>query len=405
MPLHCPLWRGIAPLLSLLLIAQPAAADVDDTFNLNVGAAIQQDDNLFRLSSSADPNILLGKPSKSEQITISSVGFKLNKSYSLQRIELDASAVDYRFQTFGYLNYTARNYTAAWRWKLTPNFYGNLTGSRNETLNSFIDYTGYNTRSLRVDDNRRFDGVFEIDGAWRVLGGVAEYKRRNSQLFTQENDNRVATAEAGVRYAFHSGSSLTYMTRSGRGDYTSLQQPVAASLSDNRFDDRENEVSLHWLLAGKTTLDARAAHHERKHAHFAARDYGGNTGNVNLNWEITGKTFLAATLARELSSYQAINSSYSTTDRVTLSPYWQFGAKTALRGRYDYARRDYRGAIAPTPFNDRSDTLRSGMLSLEYQPLRALSLSTSLQSDKRASNLPGLDYDATVAAVSAQLSF
>jgi exopolysaccharide biosynthesis operon protein EpsL len=398
-------WRGIAPLLPLLFFAQPAAADAGDTINLNVSTTVQHDSNLFRLPSSADPNTVLGNPSKSEQISVTSVGFKVNKPYALQRFELEATAIDYRFQTFDYLNYTARNYAAAWRWKLTPYLYGNLTSTRNETLNNFADYTGYKTRNLNTEENRRFDGVFEISGAWRILGGVAEYTRTNTLLFTQESDSRNNTVEAGILYVFRSGSSLAYTVRTGRGEYTNLPQPIESGLFDNRFDDRENEVHLIWALTGKTSLDARVAHLERKHTHFAARDYGGNTGNCNFNWQINGNISLTASWARELSSYQDNSTSFTSTNRFSLTPFWQLSANTGLRLRYDHAQRDFRGAIVSTPLNDRVDTQSTGMISLEWQPLHMLSVSTSLQSDRRESNQTGLDYAARIASVSAQLSF
>lgn len=398
-------WRGFLPLLPLLLLAQQARADANDTFSMNVGTSVQHNSNLFLLSSSANPSLALGKPSTSEQISTVSVGLKLNKQYSLQRFELDASVIDNRYQTFDYLNYTARNYSGAWRWKVTPSFYGNLTSARNETLNNFTNYTGYKTRNVYVEENHRFDGVYEIDGVWRLLGGISEDTQKNSQLFTQQNDNRITNAEAGILYSFRSGSSLSYSFRSGHGEYNSLPQPILVGLYDNRFDDRQNEIRLLWALTGNTTLDAHAGHVERKYAHFDARNYGGNTGNVNLNWQISGKSGLTASWARDLSSYQDNNTSYISTDRFSLTPFWQFNEKTGLRLRLNHARLDYRGAIVSSPLNNRVDTQNSGMISLEWQALRKLTVSATLQSDKRTCNLPGFDYDAKIVSVSAQYSF
>lgn len=398
-------WPALAVAVPLSLASPCAQADADDTINLTAGATVQHDSNLFRLSSGVDPQSVLGKSSKSDQLSVTSVGLKVNKPYSGQRFELEATLLDYRYRTFDYLSFTARNYAAAWRWSATPYLHGNLTSTRTEALNSFTDYTGYTTRNVRTDERHRLDGVFEIDGAWRLVGGLAEYNRTNSQLFTQEGDNRVNTAELGLRREFRSGSALTYTTKSGRGEYMNRPQPIVAGVFDNRFDDRENEVRLFWALTGKATLDARAAHFERTHAHFSQRDYGGNVGNLNLNWEITAKTRLTASLAREMSSYQTATSSYSVADRFAFAPYWQFGTKTTLRARYDYARLDYRGALIASPLGERSDTLRSAMIGLEWQPLRTLSLSASLQNDQRTSSQPGLDYDAKIANVSAQVSF
>jgi len=404
----------LAALLPMLLMTPHARADADDTVKVTVGATVVHDDNLFRLSSSADPNVVLGKPTKGDDITISSLALKLNKPYSLQRFELEASLVDYRYRTFDYLNFTALNYAAAWRWSVTPFLHGNLTSDRAQTLNSFSDFTGYGTRNLRTDENTRFDGVFEVSGSWRLLGGLAQSTRTNSQLFVQEGDTRLNTVEGGLRYDFRSGSSLSLVARDGRGVYFNRPQPLSfPSLFDNRFDQRENEVRLFWPVTGKTFIDARAAHVSRTHANFGERDYAGNVGNVNVIWNVTGKTVLTATVAHELNSYQfAANSapplgttSYVSIDRFALGALWQVSAKTALRGRYDYAQRNYRGAIAPSPFNDRVDTLRSTLLALEWQPLRTLLLSTSLQNDRRAANEPGLDFASTALRLTAQISF
>ena len=396
---------GVAALLPALFIAQPVRADDEDTLNLSAGIAVLHDDNLFRLSPGVDPNTVLGKSTKSDDITTATVGLKLNKRYSLQQFELDASLVDYRYRTFSYLDFTAANYAAAWRWSLTPYLHGNLTSDRKESLNSFSDYSGYRTRNLRTDENKRFDAVLEVSGSWRVLGGIARSTRINSQLFLEEGDTRLDTAEGGLRYDFPSGTKLSYIARDGRGDYFNRDQPIVATRLDNQFDQRENEVRLIWPVTEKTTIDARAAHIERTHEHFGDRDYAGNVGALNVSWQVTDKTSVMAGFGRELSSYQSTDSSYISTDRFTLSPAWQISAKTTLRGRYDYAQRDYRGAIAATPLSDRVDTQHTAMIAFEWQALRALSLSASLQNDKRTSNQSGHDYKDTQAGVSAQLAF
>lgn len=399
------LWRQGILALPLLLSSLSVQADTDDTVQLNVGASVQYDSNLFRLSPDADPETLLGTSSKSDRISTLSAGLKFSKPYSLQRFEFDATAIDYRYQNFDYLDFTALNYAAAWRWTLTPSFHGNLTARQNEALNSFADYKGYNNLNIRTENDLRFDAAFEVDGVWRLLAAVGKTRRTNSKVFVQEGDNQTTTLDGGVRYAFPSGSSLTYTVRTGLGEYTNRSQPIPVALLDNRFDTIENEVRLIWLLTGKTTLDGRVAYLERNHEHYSGRDYSGVVGNLGIDWEITGKTRLALSLAHDLASYQSVSSSYTSTDRVSVAPYWQIDAKTGLRLRYEYAQRKYLGAIASTPMNGREDVLRSGQIALEWQPYRSLLVSTSLQSDRRTSNQSGQDYDAYMISVSAQASF
>jgi len=395
----------LATLLTTSNMVPPANADTDDTFKVTAGYSVRHESNLFHLSDGTDPQAAVGRSSKSDDIGIATVGLRLDKRYSLQRVELEANLVDYRYSTFDYLDFTARNYAAAWRWQLTPALQGNLTSTRTEALNSFNDYTNYRVRNIRTDETHRLDGVLEVDGAWRLLGGVAYVERTNSEPFLEEGDNRLNTIEAGVRRDFTSGSSLSLLVRQGRGEYFNRPALSPVHQLDNGFDQREQEIRLSRPAGGKTTLYGRLAHVERLHDHFPARDYSGMVGNVSVAVRATDKILLSGGVAHELTPYQSDTSSYASTDRVTLAGQWRMTAKTTLRGQYDFARRDYRGAIASTPDGERSDTQRAAKLALEWQPYRAVLLSVAVEKEERDSNQPGYDFTNSTGTVSAQFSF
>ena len=393
---------------ALLLCAAPVAsarAAEGDTLTLAVGVAYQHDDNLFRLADDADTGVLLGRSTRADDITTTTVGITVDKSYSLQRFVVDANLVETRHRNFDYLDFTARNYGAAWYWSVTPSLHGKLASERTESLNNFIDYSGYDTRNLRTDERHSFDAEYELSGGWRLLGGVAQTTRTNSKLFSQEDDNRLRTVETGVRYDFRSGTQLSLITRHGRGDYFNQDEPIVATLKDKRFEQRENTLRLNWLLSEKTTLDMRVAHLERTHANFDDRDFAGQLGSIGLNWQPTAKTALLTSLGRELSSYQSQTSSSIRTDRLTLVPTWQMTAKTTLRGRLSYARRHFLGSVVDSPLNGRFDTQRSALIAIDWRPLSALALSATLQNERRSSSQAGNDYDSTMAGVSAQYAF
>ena len=168
--------------------------------------------------------------------------------------------------------------------------------------------------SLRTDQNQHLEGVLEVGSSWRILWGVLQTTRTNSEAFNEEDDNRLDSAEGGLRYDFSSGSSLSYVARNGRGVFFNRSQPIYSSQLDNRFDQSENEIRLIWPITWETTIDARAAHLDRRHAHFSDRDSAGNVGHLRVNWQITDKTSLMAGIGRELSSYQSSSSSYIGTD-------------------------------------------------------------------------------------------
>ena len=426
-------WLTLAALMALLLtvqqataqqqtIAQQTAAAVaaGDTFRVTAGSNLQFDSNVFRLSPSIDPLTIIGQPTRSDRIIISTATLNFNKLYSLQRFEGNASFVDNRYNNFNFLDFTAFNYGGAWHWKLTPYLYGNLSGNHREALNNFAALTGFTNstnRNLRITENLRFDAVYEVDGAWRIIGGIAQDTFKNSQQFPQDGSNTVRSVDGGIRYAFPSGSTLTYKLRSGWGEFLN-RTPNTNTLFDNRFTELEHEIRLVWPVTGKTSIDARAAHIERKHTNFSQRDFSGFIGNFNLNWAITGNTRLTASWARELgnfqtalnnagqlSSFQPFSSSYMATDRFSLEPLWQISANTALRLRYDYSMMDFLGGITPIPSGNRSDIIHSGVITLDWQPVNAFFLSASLQHDRRTSNFTGYDFNRSAASVNARINF
>lgn len=407
--------RRVAPVSNAIVLATALTAsvtssvananEIGDTFDVIAGYSGRHESNVFRLPDGTEPEAVTGKSSKSDDIGIATVGLRLDKRYSLQRFELEASLVNYRYRVYDHLDFTARNYAAAWRWQLTPSFYGNLTSSRAEALNSFNDYTNYGVRNVRTDEVHRFDGVFELDGAWRLLGGVARTERTNSETFLEESDNRLDTVEAGVRRDFVSGSWISLVTRHGRGEYFNRPNLSPVAQSDNAFDQREQEIRVNWPVTGKTTLQGRLAHVAREHEHFPARDYSGMVGSLTLALRATEKVLLTANAGHELGAYQSEASSYASTDRYGVGASWQIGVKTTLRGQYDRARRDFRGAIVNTPASDRTDTLHNAKLAFEWRAYRSLLLSAALEKEKRESNLPSFDSRNTAASVSAQFTF
>jgi len=413
------LWLAIAVFIALMSNVRHACADAGDTFNATVGSTFMYDSNVFRMASTTPSALLTGTPMKSDEVITSTATLSLNKLYGMQRFEASGSIVDNRYHNFNFLNFIAKNYDAAWNWYLTPYFHGKLSSTHREALQNFGNLTGFinsSNRNIRTDEMHRFDGVFELNRSLHLIGGISESVLRNSRLTTQDFDNTVLSFEGGIRYLLSSGSSLTYKARSGQGDFFKRPAPIGGTtLFDTRFHDMEHEIRLAWLITGKTSIEARAGHFQRKHEHFSQRDYSGFVGNFNLNWGITGKTRLIASWARDLANFQTASnfqsplferysSSYVSTDRFSLSPVWQITEKTALRLRYEYSLRNYLGPVLSFP-DSRQDSIHSGQISLDWQPVRAISLSALLQRDHRSANLRGYDYDNIAGSISARLNF
>jgi hypothetical protein len=129
------------------------------------------------------------------------------------------------------------------------------------------------------------------------------------------------------------------------------------------------------------------------------------TGQLNVNWAITAKTAIMAGALRELGSYQTNTSSYYQGQSVFVAPTWKATEKTAVRLRYDYGVRNFRGPLPGFAATDRRDTGSLLTLAYDWQPVRALKLTASLQRDQRRSTEPGFDYRSTALGISALASF
>lgn len=395
------------PLTSALLVVfstVPAWAQTEDTFTLNASYARQSDSNLFRLPSNANVNALIGKSSAAEEIAISSVGFNINKAYSLQRLELAANLVDNQYQNFSYLNFIAHNYNAAWRWSLTPHVTGNLTSERKETLNSFADFQGYTQSNQRTNTSTRFDAAYELYKTWSLLAGATQSSQTNQRAVLGNDDFKSTASDLGLRFAYASGSALSYSFKTTDGTYLNRTLPLTG-LSDDGFRQIDHGVNLLWVISGKSQANLSATQVRRTHPHFAQLDFSGLTTSVNLNWNLSGKSALTAGWARELSSYQTSNTSYTQTDRFSVGPIWQISPKTSLRLRHEVAQLDFFGSPAGVLATQRSDTTRDTSLSFDWQPHKHLALSAALQNVSRASSLPGFDFDSRIATVSAQFTY
>lgn len=398
MRVHSPLHVAVA-----LCACVGAATAQEAPVVLTAGYTVQTDSNLFRLPSGANTQALIGKDSAAEQIGVTTVGFGLNTYQSLQKFEFDVNLVDYKYQNFNYLSFTASNYNAAWRWALTPALTGNFTSARKETLNSFSDYTSYNQRNQRTDTSTGLNAEYQLDGAWRLLGGLGTARQANQQAVLAGSDYTSNSANAGVKYVFGSGSSLTYQARIGSGNYLNRTMPNTGQYDDS-YKQLDNDLRLRWALGGNSSAELYVTHINRTHPTYGQRDYSGFNTGATLDWTLSGKTALNASFSHTLDAYATTNSNYSQTDKISVGPVWQFSPKAALRLRYDWTQRDYLGSPGTTA-STRRDTTRDTSISINWQPYQQLAFSAALQGSSRGSNQSGVDYDSTQLFFTAQLTY
>ncbi len=392
----------LLPIALLAVLPWAAQADELDTLEFQAGQSATYDSNVFRLSDSANTQAVLGSSTRSDTVGVTTLGIKFHKSYGLQRVELDATLEDHQYSNYSQLDFTAANYAAAWRWSLTPRLHGNLTTDRREYLDRDATVLGTGQVNRRTDKTSLFDAEYEIDGVWRVLGGVSDVSSTNSVSTTAEGDVKVRRGEVGVRYVYPSGTSLAYRFKTGDGEYPGR---IPSATIASSFEDTEHEVRLDWMPTGKTTVQGRVSWLDRKHDNLGARDFSGLTGQVNAVWAVTAKTSIAGGVRRELGSSQTLNESYYEGHGLFVAPTWKPTEKTAVRLRYDHGVRSYKGPLPTYTASDRRDRINIASLAVEWQALRVLKLVASMQREQRRSNTPGADYKSNSVGIAALATF
>jgi exopolysaccharide biosynthesis operon protein EpsL len=322
---------------------------------------------------------------------------------------LSATATEARYDSFSFLDFEARDFRAAWLWQLGRRFSGTISEERRQSLVPFTDFRGFDRANIRTSTQRAFSADAWMIENWHAVGAVSQQDVSHDTPFLAESGYRSETARIGLRYAPPSGNSLTLAQNETKGDY--LDRPLdPVVLTDNRFREQETEFAARWSPTGLTTVNGRLSWRQRRHEHFGQRDFSGAAGDVAYVWTPTGKLRLALTAKRDiresldLGSVTA-NSSYRVTDTLGFAPVWQVGTRTSVSVSFSHSTADFRGPVIPDPRPARQDRIRSAHLAIDWAPFRFVSLTASINRERRTSNNPNFDFRNTIASLSASLTF
>lgn len=378
-------------LILAVLLNGSAYADPEDVLNLQASTSLMWDSNLFR-----HPDSL----AVSDQVTTTALGIKLNKAYSLQRFVFESTLTDYSFQKNEFLSYTGKNVSANWLWSLTPRLHGSLASTYKESQAGFQDF-GVARRNIQKVETERFGAEWEVIGRWRLLGAINRSVSKNAQDFAGDRSSTTEATEFGIKYLMPSGSALTLISRETEGSYSAPLDNV--NKLNSPFRQSDQEIRFVWAATGKSRVTGTVAQIDRVHSEFSERNYSGMTGSLDFNLGLTGKFGINLGLKRSLGAYSIANASYYVSQGFNVMPVWQISGKTSLRAQYSIEMREYMGALAGPVLPEQ--TIKQSLLSLDWFPLRILSVSASYQQQSRQSPLSTAQFDTSMSTISANLAF
>ena len=404
---HAGWTAACAVLLGAALLPQPAAAQDGPLapFQLRLLNAHSWDTNVFRLPAGApDPQLAQGNAGKADRYSALTYGLRFDQRYSQQRFLVDLSRTETRYDKFASLDRDAFNHRGQWDWRLGSRLSGTLGAERSGGVIDFEDTAGVQQITTR-NSNRNFSLDGWLTGGWHVLAGVSDSERENSAAFAATPSSTQRNAEIGLSYIATSGSAVTFTSRSSRGTNTG-QAVNFVTFIDSGFTVRENELKVTWIASAKSTLNARLTLIERRHEHVPQRDFSRFAGELGYAWKPTGKLGINASARRNVAPWTADTSaSFRTDDTLSIAPSWQVASHTTLRMSASRQTSSFGGPVVPVAGPLRRDVLRSVQVGADWLPHRSVTLSATLRRDQRSSTDDLLKFSATVANVTAALTF
>lgn len=397
--------RVAAGCLALLAGAGEAMAVLDDRVELFAAETLAVDSNVFRLSRDSAASRLLNNGGRGDAYSTTAFGVKADVPISRQRFLASASLNQTHFQRYGELDHTGRDLRGTWLWQLGDSLNGQAGYSETEALASFANIQGRISNPLTT--RRLFANATQaLTPSWQLQFGVAEQTQRNGALSRRDNDIDLHSADLAFSHLSPAGNRIGLGLREDVGDYPH-RQTVGAGSYDNAWQQHRAGLFADWSLSGKSRVNLRVDRIHRDYEQLAQRNYDGTMFRASYDWQATGRFSLLASIQRDISASEDIQTSFVRVRGVALKPMFDISDKLKLAGVADYSTRDYLGdpAVALGTAPARSDQVRSLAATLSYRPLRTLDVQLLGQREWRTSNIALTDYSANLFSLTARLAF
>ena len=396
---------GVIAVNGLLTPATGAFALWDDKLQLYVQEKVAHDDNVFRISKDAVPASLIGSTSKSDSYHTTSVGLNFDVPLSRQRFQGAFARNDTRYNHFTNLDFIGHDSRAVWLWQLGNDLSGQLGYTEAFSLASFA-YIQADTPDPLKTRQAFFNAAFLVTPRWRLQGGWRGLEQTNGNPAFQVNDIDISSTDAALSYVTPSNNSVGLSARVEDGRFPN-REFVPGSTLDDAYRQFGAGIVIDWNPTGVSHLSARVDHVSRRYEHLSQSDVDGNTALAEYDWKPDGKLSLAATVRRDISPYQDIQSSFVLVKGISLRPKLNLTEKTDVSAVFDYSHWYYLGdpGLVSGGVQGRVDRLLSVAVTVSYRAARSVSLLMSAQRETRSSNIPLADYAVNVISASARLGF
>jgi len=380
---------------ALPVVAAPADEVPEEGFVVNLGQSVRWEDNLFRLPDGESPP---DGGSRSDRVSRSSAGLGFRHTYGLQRIAAGVEVAHRSYAEHDELDATTRSASGRWDWAAGKQWTGTATLLQRQAPRSFDD-TDQRIRSINTLRRGGVDANYWWHPDWSLLAGAERTRSRFSDDRSAASEYDETAFEAGVGFRPKSGNRLSLVARRAHGDYPNR---TPSATIDSGYEQRDLRLRGEWALTGISKLSGYLGYTSREYEHVNSLDFDGPTGRVAFDWVPTGKLSFQFVARREIGSEYEVIDNYVVTRGLGVEGRWAATDKIGVRARAEQLWRD-RGNVGVTALDD--DRTRLYGLSVDYAPLRTLTISASAQRAQRSAAGRASDYSADLYGLDARLEF
>lgn len=366
-------------------LIRPAQTPTEDEAGLlfQAGLGIQAIDNVKGSSSGQVSDVVENQM----------VGVSLRSSYGQQKLQLDGSVSDYRYQSQSDLNYMGTSLSGSWQWASGSNLFGALTGSRTVTQNAIGTAVNSNSRNLNTSQNSSALIGYDFGGGWQMSTGALQASSENEQqVIGQALVSKYSGAFAAATYVYKSGNSMSLRTLSGSGT--------------NSYDYyiRSTEFRLDSVTNLGTTLGAQLNYFQQTYPTQSQYDFSGYSGRLSAVWVPTEKISVQGALQRQMYGVPMSNAIYTVTDSALISPSWAMTNKITLKGSYQRSIIRYEGDPGGGA-SGQVDNFQTLTLGLDWKPTDTSGVSLSYSQSKHRSGLTNADTNINTVSLMGRIAF
>ena len=360
-----------------------------DKFKLKVGETRTEDSNFLRTPETK---------AVADQVNSQTLDVNVALPLGQQRLDFEANLTNNQHQKLTQFDFLAQNYSAAWRWSLSPSLLGVISTKHTESLNSAADNIDPSLRNKNVTNLDNLTVGYLLGGPWHVLAEYSKANSTNERALLGASDIRYESYTAGFSYAPTNSNTLSYARRVDSGTNVSAISGVSG------YSYSGHVLLATYALTSNTSFKAKLAYLEQRFSLDPKFDFSGITGGIDATWRITPKTSIVGGWERDINSFQTPDSTYAQTDTFSLMPSWQVRPTLSIGLQFKHGVRDALGNPNGMVSTRKDRTYDTG-LTVQWQPRSYVSLRASVTQTNRTSTAVDQDYSARVVMLGAQFIY